>query len=264
MNSDILARILAAKAEQVARRAAARPLDRLRAAIEQLDAPRGFTAAIERDLGRGRAAVIAEIKKASPSRGVIRADFDAAQIARDYAGHGATCLSVLTDAAYFHGCDRDLVEARAACGLPVLRKDFVIDAYQVFEARALGADAVLLIAAALGDPALGELAELAGALQLDALVEVHDAADLERALAVPCRLVGINNRDLRTFQTRLETTLELLDSIPDDRIAVTESGIHARGDVDRMRQHGVHAFLVGEALMRAPRPGDALKALFDG
>jgi len=263
VNTDILARILAAKAEQVARRSAARPLERLRAAIEHLDAPRGFTAAIERDLGRGRAAVIAEIKKASPSRGVIRADFDAARIARDYAEHGATCLSVLTDAAYFQGCERDLTKARAACDLPVIRKDFLIDAYQVFEARAMGADAVLLIAAALGDPALGELAQLAGALQLDVLVEVHDAADLQRALALPCRLIGINNRDLRTFQTRLETTLELLDCIPEDRIAVTESGIHARADVARMRQHGVHAFLVGEALMRAPQPGGALKTLFD-
>ena len=242
-------------------------MDELRAAIAQResagDPARGFAAAIARDLAAGRAAVIAEIKRASPSRGVIRADFDAARLARDYADHGATALSVLTDSAFFQGANRDLVEARAACALPVLRKDFVIDAYQLFESRALGADAVLLIAAALDDSRLQRLAELAAELQLDALVEVHDAAELARALRLPAKLIGINNRNLRTFETRLDTTLELLDAIPDDRIVVTESGIAARADVARMRAAGVHAFLVGESLMRAPRPGEKLQELFE-
>lgn len=259
---DILARILAAKAAHVARRKVERPVDALRAAAAAQDAPRGFTAAIARDLKAGRAAVIAEIKKASPSRGVIRADFDPARIAGDYAGAGATCLSVLTDA-HFQGRDRDLIDARAACDLPVLRKDFVIDAYQLIEARALGADAVLLIAAALDDAKLHALAETADDLQLDALVEVHDAEDLRRALVLPNRLIGINNRDLRTFATSLDTTVELLDAIPAERIVVTESGIHNRDDVMRMRAAGVHAFLVGEALMRAPRPGGMLREMFE-
>ena len=265
--ADILARILDAKAAHVARCKAARPVDELRAAIAQResagDSPRGFAAAIARDLAAGRAAVIAEIKRASPSRGVIRADFDAARLARDYADHGATALSVLTDSGFFQGRNRHLVEARAACALPVLRKDFVIDAYQLFESRALGADAVLLIAAALDDSRLHRLAELAAELQLDALVEVHDAAELARALPLPAKLIGINNRNLRTFETRLDTTLELLDAVPDDRIVVTESGIAARADVARMRAAGVHAFLVGESLMRAPRPGEKLQELFE-
>jgi len=222
---------------------------------------RGFARRIGECVDGGRAAVIAEIKKASPSRGVIRADFAPARLACDYADTGASCLSVLTDA-HFHGRARDLSDARAACKLPVLRKDFVIDAYQLIESRALGADAVLLIVAALDDAALHALAETADALQLDALVEVHNAEELRRALALPNRLIGINNRDLRTFATRLDTTLELLDAIPAERIVVTESGIHERDDVARMRAAGVHAFLVGEALMRAPRPGAQLQHLF--
>ena len=265
MSADILSQILATKAAEVARRAAARPLAELRAAVpvqEASDAPRGFINAIEAALDDGYPAVIAEIKKASPSKGVMRADFDPADIARDYAEHGATCLSVLTDTTYFQGRDRDLTDARAACALPVIRKDFIIDPYQVFEARLIGADAVLLIVAALGDPTLRELAELAHALGLDVLVEVHDRDELERALALPCRLLGVNNRNLRTFETSLDTTLALLDSIPKDRIVVTESGVRRRGDVALMRRHDVHAFLVGEAFMRAQQPGEALRALF--
>ncbi len=260
--AGVLGEILAATAEEVARRAAARPLAELRTGVEGLDAPRGFIAAIERDLRRGGPAVIAEMKKASPSKGVMRASYDPAALARNYAEHGATCLSVLTDQPYFHGGDRDLVRARDACALPVLRKDFIIDPYQVFESRRLGADAILLIVAALGDPVLRELAELAHALGMDVLVEVHNGEELARALALPCRLVGINNRDLRTFETRLDTTLALLDSIPEDRIVVSESGLRRREDVVRLRRHNVHAFLVGEALMRAENPGEELEALF--
>ncbi len=260
--AGILGEILAAKADEVARAAAARPLAGLRAAVERLAPPRGFIAAIENTLAEGRPAIIAEIKKASPSKGLIRADFDPAALARTLAEHGATCLSVLTDQARFQGHGRYLGEARDACDLPVLRKDFIIDGYQLYEARLLGADAVLLIVAALGDPALGELAALTQALGMDALVEVHDADELERALALPCRLIGVNNRNLRTFETRLETTLGLLDAIPEERIVVTESGLGHPNDVARLRRHNVHAFLVGEALMRADDPGAQLQALF--
>ena len=265
MTSDILSQILATKAEEVTRCAVARPLSELRAAVEQLTQlapPRGFIDAIETDLAGGRAAVIAEIKKASPSKGLIRADFDPATLARNLAEHGATCLSVLTDETWFMGHNRYLCEAREACPLPVLRKDFIIDPYQVYEARLIGADAVLLIVAALGDPLLAELAELAHALGMDALVEVHDEGELARARALPCRLIGINNRNLRTFETRLDTTLELLDAVPPDRIVVTESGLGHRDDVVRMRRHNVHAFLTGEALMRAANPGREMKTLF--
>lgn len=262
MTSDLLGKILTSKAEEVARRAAARPLAGMRDAAAAQAPARGFVGAIERVIERGRAAVIAEIKKASPSRGILRADFDPAAIARSYAEHGAACLSVLTDQPYFDGRDHHLGEARAACDLPVLRKDFIIDAYQVFEARALGADAVLLIAAALGDPMMRELAGLADALGMDALVEVHNRAELERALTVPCRLIGINNRDLRTFETSLDTTLALLDAIPAGRIVVTESGLRRAADIALMRQHGVQAFLVGEAFMRAADPGEELRTMF--
>ncbi len=262
LSAGILGQILAAKAEQVAYAAAARPLRELRAAVDGLAPPRGFINAIEKDLGRGRAAVIAEIKKASPSKGVIRADFNPAALARNLAEHGATCLSVLTDQAWFQGHDRHLGEARDACPLPMLRKDFIVDPYQVFEARLIGADAVLLIAAALGDPVMGELAELAHVLGMDVLVEVHDAGELERALALPCRLIGVNNRNLRTFETRLDTTLELRDAIPANRIVVTESGLGHGDDVVRMRRHNVHVFLTGEALMRADDPGEKMRALF--
>ncbi len=205
--------------------------------------------------------MIAEIKKASPSKGLLRADFRPADIAQSYERHGATCLSVLTDEDFFQGSDEYLQQARAACALPVLRKDFTMDAYQVYEARALGADAILLIVAALGDTPLRELAELAAELGMDVLVEVHDAAELERALALPTPLIGINNRDLRTFHTSLETTLDLLGKIPADRVVVTESGIHAPADVARMRARGVNVFLVGEAFMKADDPGGKLAGI---
>jgi len=207
-------------------------------------------------------ALIAEIKKASPSKGVLRADFDPAAIARSYERHGATCLSVLTDADFFRGADAHLRAVRGACALPLLRKDFTIDPYQVYEARALGADCILLIVAALSDVRLSELAALARALQLDALIEVHDAAELDRALALDAPLIGINNRNLRTFETNLDVTVSLLSKIPKDRLVVTESGIVTPSDVARMRGHGVQAFLVGEAFMRAPDPGSKLSELF--
>lgn len=264
MSADLLTQLLAGKAREIERRAAARPLPELRAAVEGLAPPRGFLDAIERDLARGAPAIIAELKKASPSRGIIRADFDPAELARDLAAHGATCLSVLTDKPGFHGRKRYIGAARDACPLPIIRKDFIIDSYQVFEARCIGADAVLLIVAALGDPALGELAQLAQLLGMDVLVEVHDLAELERALRLPCRLIGVNNRNLHTFETRLETTLDLLDCIPEDRIVVCESGLRSGDDIARMRRHGVHTFLVGETLMRAERPGEKLAELFAG
>jgi indole-3-glycerol phosphate synthase len=206
--------------------------------------------------------VIAEVKKASPSKGVLRADFRPAEIAASYERGGAACLSVLTDVDFFQGSDAYLQEARAACALPVIRKDFIVDPYQVREARLMGADAILLIAACLSDAQLSELNALAQALDLDVLVEVHDAGELERALAVPGRLIGVNNRNLRTFEVSLDTTLGLLEAIPDDRLLVTESGILTREDVARMRGQGVHAFLVGEAFMRAPDPGVELARLF--
>jgi len=210
----------------------------------------------------GRPAVIAEIKKASPSAGVIRPHFEPAAIARSYEAGGAACLSVLTDREFFQGGDEYLREARAACRLPVLRKDFIVDEYQVYEARAIEADCILLIVAALGDAQLRELAGLAAHLEMDVLVEVHDEEELDRALALDTPLIGVNNRDLRTFRTRLDTTLRLKARVPEDRLVVTESGIHTREDVARMRANGVHAFQVGEAFMRAPDPGQKLAELF--
>jgi indole-3-glycerol phosphate synthase len=261
--TDILQRILARKAEEIAERSAALPLSRLSARIDELPPTRGFAAAIEDKLAAGLPAVIAEVKKASPSRGVIRAAFDPSAIARSYAAGGAACLSVLTDRDFFQGSEDDLVQARAACALPVLRKDFVIDPYQVYEARAIGADCILLIVAALGDAALLELSLLAAELDLDVLCEVHDADELERALAVPVPLIGINNRNLRTFETSLETSLSLQPRLAgEERILVAESGIHDAADVTRLRAAGIHAFLVGEALMRADDPGLALGQLF--
>ncbi len=259
---DILRRILARKRAEVAERSATLPRDALEARLAGAPAPRPFRGALEDRIRSGRPAVIAEIKKASPSKGVLREDFDPEAIARDYAGHGAACLSVLTDRDFFQGDDRYLQRARAASGLPVLRKDFIIDPYQVTEARVLGADCVLLIVAALDDRELSALHGQIRALGMDALVEVHDAAELERALALGADLIGINNRDLRSFETRIETTLELLPRIPNGPLVVTESGIHTREDVGRMRQAGVGAFLVGEAFMRAEAPGRALEALF--
>ena len=223
---------------------------------------RGFAAAIEARIAAGDAAVIAEVKKASPSKGVIRADFDPAAIARSYEAGGAACLSVLTDVDFFQGADAYLQQARAACALPVLRKDFTIDPYQVIEARVLGADCILLIVAALDDDRLAELSGQALDLGMDVLVEVHDLGELERALQVPVPLLGINNRNLRTFEVSLDTTLSLQDAVPRDRRLVTESGILGFDDVRRMRDAGVDAFLVGEAFMRDPQPGVALQRLF--
>jgi indole-3-glycerol phosphate synthase len=223
---------------------------------------RGFVAALEEKIAEGQAGVIAEVKKASPSKGVMRADFHPAEIARSYAAGGAACLSVLTDVDFFQGADAYLQEASAACALPVLRKDFTIDPYQVYEARTLGADCILLIVAALGDAVLLELAALADELGMDVLVEVHDGEELDRALATSARLIGINNRNLRTFETTLDTTLNLRARVPTDRLLVTESGIVTREDVVKMRAAEVHAFLVGETFMRAPDPGAELKRLF--
>ena len=259
---DILHTILQRKAEEIAGRNAVLPLREMVA--RGVDAPpvRGFANALAARIAHGEPAVIAEVKKASPSKGVIRTDFDPAAIARSFERGGAACLSVLTDVDFFQGADVYLQQARAACVLPVLRKDFVIDAYQVHEARVLGADCILLIVAALDDARLAELSGLAMDLGMDVLVEVHDIDELERALQVPARLLGINNRNLRTFEVSLDTTLALRDAVPRDRILVTESGIVAPADVTRMRAAGVEAFLVGEAFMREPHPGAALQRLF--
>jgi indole-3-glycerol phosphate synthase len=260
--SDILNRIVEVKREEIA---AARP-QRSAADLQEIAlgqaAPRGFAAAMRAKVARGDAAVIAEIKKASPSKGVLREHFDSAAIAAAYARHGAACLSVLTDVRFFQGHADYLVTARAACALPVIRKDFLIDPYQVVEARAMGADCVLLIAACLVDSQLAELEAAAFEQGMDVLVEVHDGAELERALRLKTPLVGINNRNLRSFEVTLDTTLGLMAGVPADRLLVTESGILGRADVVKMRSAGVHAFLVGEAFMRAPDPGVALEALF--
>ncbi|HEB58963.1 MAG TPA: indole-3-glycerol phosphate synthase TrpC [Gammaproteobacteria bacterium] len=261
---DILKKIVARKAEEVAERRTYLPLDELKAHIADAAPTRGFLRAIEARVAMGEAAVIAEAKKASPSKGVIRADFDPAAIARSYEQGGAACLSVLTDVDFFQGSDDYLQQARAACTLPVLRKDFVIDPWQIHEARHIGADAILLIAAILTTEQLQEFSALAHELGLDVLLEVHDGEELERALQTDCHLIGINNRNLRTFETRLETTLDLLDRIPSERIVVTESAIHTPADVQRMRAAGVNAFLVGEAFMRATDPGEKLTELFTG
>ncbi|HEY5634092.1 MAG TPA: indole-3-glycerol phosphate synthase TrpC [Burkholderiaceae bacterium] len=265
--SDILERIITVKRDEVARARRARGDAGVRADAERACAdaalrPRGFEAALRLAVSEGRAAVIAEIKKASPSRGVLREDFHPPAIAASYERGGAACLSVLTDREFFQGSREYLVAARAACKLPVLRKDFIVDAYQVYEARAMGADCVLLIAAALDDALMSELELCALALGMDVLVEVHDGAELDRALRLKTSLVGINNRNLRTFEVSLDTTLGLLDSIPADRLVVTESGIVAREDVAKMRAGGVNAFLVGEAFMRAAEPGEELARLF--
>ena len=259
---DILKRILARKAEEVAARKREVPLEEVVQRAASSSAPRGFVNALRAKIAEGKPAVIAEIKKASPSKGVLREDFNPAEIAKSYEQHGAACLSVLTDIDFFQGADEYLVAARKSCSLPVLRKDFVIDPYQVTEARALGADCILLIVAALSDSQLSELSDLAASLNMDALVEVHDKSELDRALALPNSMIGINNRNLQTFETRLETTLELLESITDGRLVVTESGIHSAADVATMQQQNVNAFLVGEAFMRADDPGSKLAELF--
>lgn len=260
--SDILQRIVAVKREEIAATRARRSLPGWRALAEARGGLRGFEAALRSRLTAGAAAVIAEVKKASPSKGVLRADFEPAAIARSYEAGGAACLSVLTDERFFQGSSAYLEQARAACTLPVLRKDFIVDEVQVHEARAMGADCVLLIAACLDDAELADLEACARGHGMDVLVEVHDAAELERALALRTRLVGVNNRNLRSFEVSLETTLDLLPRVPGDRLLVTESGILTRADVQRMRVAGVHAFLVGEAFMRAPEPGAALAELF--
>lgn len=258
----VLRDILRRKREEVRERRSKRSLASLESAITEQSVPRGFARAVQAAAGEPRSAVIAEVKKASPSKGVIRPDFDPPQIAASYERGGAACLSVLTDVDFFQGADDYLRAARAACGLPVLRKDFVIDPYQVVEARALGADAILLIVAALEQEQMLELAAAATDVGCDVLVEIHDRAELDRALDVESTLLGINNRDLHTFTSTLDTTFGLLPYVPADRIVVTESAIHTREDVARMRDAGVHAFLVGEAFMRAEEPGKKLRELF--
>ena len=260
--SDILNKIVAVKREEVAAALGKKSLAAMRADAESRVLTRDFEGAMRAKVAAGQAAVIAEIKKASPSKGVLRADFIPADIAQSYAEHGAACLSVLTDKQFFQGSVDYLKQARASCDLPVLRKDFIVDAYQVYEARAMGADAILLIAACLDDAQMVDLEAMARGLDMAVLVEVHDRPELERALKLKTRLVGINNRNLRTFEVSLQTTLDMLPDVPADRLLVTESGILNAADVQRMREANVHAFLVGEAFMRAAEPGEALAKLF--
>lgn len=262
--SDILDRILTRKAQEVAERKSRQPLETLQYAVSMASPPRDFVAALWQ---RARAthpepAVIAEIKKASPSKGLIRPDFNPVEIARSYASHGAACLSVLTDVDFFQGADAYLTAAREACDLPVLRKEFIIDPYQIWEARAIGADAILLIVAALSLQELLAFEAQAHELGMAVLVEVHDATELDMALQLKTPLIGVNNRDLRTFETRLDISLDLLPQVGPDRLLISESGIHTAADVTRLKDAGIHAYLVGEALMRQPDPGDALQSLF--
>ncbi|EXJ11617.1 MULTISPECIES: indole-3-glycerol phosphate synthase TrpC [Nitrincola] len=262
----ILKKIIARKHEEVAERSAQVSIDALKAKIEAQKGtefePRGFVQALESALSEGRSAIIAEAKKASPSKGVIREDFNPADIAISYEKAGASCLSVLTDVDFFQGADEYLQQARNACRLPVIRKDFIVDPYQIYEARVLGADCILLIVAALTDEQLRDLSALTQALGMDVLVEVHGAEELQRALPLNTRLLGINNRDLHSFEVSLNNTFSLLEQIPTDRIVVTESGIVTPDDVRLMRSHQVNAFLVGEAFMRADDPGHELQRLF--
>ncbi len=260
--SDILNKIVAVKREEVAAGLKKKSLAAMRADAESRVLTRDFEGALRAKIAAGQAAVIAEVKKASPSKGVLREDFIPADIAQSYAEHGAACLSVLTDQQFFQGCNDYLKQARASCDLPVLRKDFMVDPYQVYEARTIGADCILLIAACLDDAQMADLEAVARSLDMAVLVEVHDRAELARALRLKTRLVGINNRNLRTFEVSLQTTLGMLPEVPADRVLVTESGILTREDVQRMRDAHVHAFLVGEAFMRAKEPGEALEKLF--
>ncbi len=260
--SDILERILASKRAELEAARAAVPLAAIEARARSAPPPRDFVATIKAKIAAGRPAVVAEIKKASPSKGLLRADFDPAAIARSYEAAGAACLSVLTDREFFQGAPEHLAQARAACALPVLRKDFVTEPWQVYESRALGADCILLIAAALARQDMRGLETIARSLGMAVLVEVHDAQELDAALALATPLIGINNRDLRTFETRLETTIGLLPKVPEGRIVVTESGILRCEDVARLRASGANAFLVGEAFMRAPDPGRELARVF--
>jgi len=259
---DILKKIIARKHEEIAERSQQVSLETMIERAKSADTCRGFVDSMKAKIAAGQSAVIAEIKKASPSKGVMRENFVPAEIAASYEKGGAACLSVLTDADFFQGSEEYLQQARAACSLPVIRKDFIVDPYQVYEARAIGADCILLIVAALEDDQMKMLAELAVELGMDVLVEVHDAEELARALPLNLPLVGINNRNLRTFEVSLQTTLDMLASIPDDRIVVTESAIHSADDVKLMREHAVNAFLVGETFMRAEDPGMQLAALF--
>ena len=260
--SDILDKIVAVKREEVAAAKKKASLEAVREDAFSRVLTRDFEGALRAKIAAGKAAVIAEVKKASPSKGVLREDFIPADIAQSYAEHGAACLSVLTDRQFFQGAADYLKQARASCDLPVLRKDFMVDPYQVYEARVMGADAILLIAACLDDARMAELEAIARSLDMAVLVEVHDDAELQRALKLKTRLIGINNRDLRTFAVSLDTTLGLMKDVPPDRLLVTESGILQREDVQKMRAAGVHAFLVGEAFMRADEPGEALEELF--
>lgn len=259
---DILKRILDHKRQEIDDRRTRTPMDEIRRRAEAQTPGRGFYSTIKTRTDDGKAAVIAEIKKASPSKGILREPFDPAAIAQSYTDAGATCLSVLTDEAFFQGSDSDLQAARSACSLPVLRKDFIIDPYQVYETRALGADCLLLIVSALGDTQMQELAWLAIDLGLDILVEVHNREELERGLMLRTPLIGINNRDLHTFHTDIDTTIGLLPDVFPDRTVVTESGIHTREDIALLRQHGVNVYLVGEAFMSADNPGTKLAELF--
>jgi indole-3-glycerol phosphate synthase len=260
--SDILEKILTRKAVEVADRVARRSLADVSAMAATAPVVRDFVGALQKKIAAGQAAVIAEVKKASPSKGLLRADFDPAAIAHSYQQGGAACLSVLTDIDFFQGSDAYLQQARAACDLPVLRKDFVIDAYQIFEARALGADCILLICSALNDKQLIEYSALAASLGMAALIEVHGAVEMQRALRTDSKLIGVNNRNLRTFETSLQTSIDLFQNFPSDRLFVTESGIASSADVQRMRENDIHAFLVGEAFMRKPDPGAELQRLF--
>jgi indole-3-glycerol phosphate synthase len=260
--SDILKKIVAVKHEEIAAASQKKSLAMVRSDAESRVLTRDFVGAMRQKIANHESAVIAEIKKASPSKGVLRADFIPADIAQSYAEHGAACLSVLTDAQFFQGSVDYLKQARASCDLPVLRKDFMVDAYQVYEARAMGADCILLIAACLDDAQMKDLEAIARGLDMAVLVEVHDAEELARALQLKTPLVGINNRNLRTFEVSLDTTLDMIKDVPEDRILVTESGIVSASDVQKMREAKVHAFLVGEAFMRAADPGQALADLF--
>jgi len=260
--TDILDKIVAVKREEVAAAVKRKSLDAMRFDAESRVLTRDFVGAMRAKIAAGQPAVIAEIKKASPSKGVLRTDFIPADIAQSYAEYGAACLSVLTDVQFFQGCIDYLKQARASCQLPVLRKDFMVDAYQIYESRAMGADAILLIAACLDDAQMKDFEQIARGLDMAVLVEVHDADELERALKLKTPLIGVNNRNLKTFEVSLDTTLRLMRDIPADRLLVCESGIHSRDDVLRMGAAGVNAFLVGEAFMRADEPGEALAALF--
>ncbi|MDT8405767.1 MAG: indole-3-glycerol phosphate synthase TrpC [Methylococcales bacterium] len=260
--ADILSRILATKAEEIAQRKTDRPIALLTDIAAQNEAPRGFAKALLDKANRQQPAVIAEIKKASPSKGVLREDFQPLNIAQDYAMHGATCLSILTDKNYFQGAEVYLQMVRERCPLPVLRKDFMIDPYQIYESHALGADCILLIVAALSDESMHQLAELAAKLGMDVLVEVHDENELERALQLNTPLIGVNNRNLRTFTTDLATCIRLKQQLPADRLLVAESGIHSATDIAHLQQQGIYSYLIGEAFMRAPSPGAQLQAMF--